>query len=248
MPRCSSALSVLVPILCWVTFVVADPTTCMTSNRRSEVIDPNSLHFVCYCNSASNPPTSEVAAAVAENDFFSLADFAYHLSGRFFSKAVFIRFNNCRYLRLRLDQHELSRIGSRFFRPDIQIRGLTFNNIYHLDLTDDPDDDPAAEKEAEEAGLVQFPTSEMLLSATAVALIRVERGARFTSLISASNATRLFIDLTAGKGGGNGAGAARNGVPNESDFNVRGFSRENTFFLTGAEKRVPLEKVRIQSL
>ena len=38
---------------------------------------------------------------------------------------------------------ELSRIGSDFFRPDIQVRGLVVEQVYHLELGRNPPRDQA---------------------------------------------------------------------------------------------------------
>ena len=70
------------------------------------------------------------AAKDIEKDFgFSLSDFAFNLAGSYFSKAIFITFQSCRNLKVKLDQSELSRIGSPYFRPDIQVRGLAVEQV-----------------------------------------------------------------------------------------------------------------------
>ena len=62
----------------------------------------------------------------------SLSSFAYGLSGSLFAKSIFVTFQSCRFLRVILDQKELRRIGSPNFRPDMQIKRLSFEHVYHL--------------------------------------------------------------------------------------------------------------------
>jgi len=87
------------------------PTVPATGDRRA-------LHFTCACEGADR--------AIAKgdgDDFFSLADFARGLPGHLFARPIFVTFRRCRRLRVRLDQLELTRIGSPFFRPDMQVSG-----------------------------------------------------------------------------------------------------------------------------
>jgi hypothetical protein len=71
-----------------------------------------------------------VAAKEIDKDHgFSLSDFAFNLAGSYFSKAIFITFQSCRNLRVKLDQSELSRIGSAHFRPDIQVRAFSVEQV-----------------------------------------------------------------------------------------------------------------------
>ena len=192
---------------------LGDETTCMTDKE-----DGHNLHFICFCDSPRR-----VVLKHFQEDFFSLADFAYNLSGAFFAKSVFISFQSCRFLRLRLDQLELSRIGSPFFRPDIQVRGVSVEHVYHLDLN------RFAPRSAEESDYLTFPSEDLMISTTAVALIGVERGAKFSNLITNSNNTELYINLEGARG--------------DEPVNVVGFNPENIYFVTNTQE-VPLEAVR----
>ena len=102
----------------------ADETTCMSDYEDGAI-----LHFICFCNS---PRLVHPAPGGAGGDLVSLASFAYGLSGSLFAKSIFITFQSCRFLRVILDQKELRRIGSPNFRPDLQIKRLSFEHVYHL--------------------------------------------------------------------------------------------------------------------
>ena len=191
---------------------VADETTCMTDKE-----DGHNLHFICFCDSPRR-----VVLKQFQEDYFSLADFAYNLSGAFFAKSVFISFQSCRFLRIRLDQLELSRIGSQYFRPDIQVRGVSVEHVYHLDL------DRFVPRNAEESDYLTFPSEDLMISTTSVALIGVERGAKFSNLIANSNKTELYINLEGAKG--------------DEAVNVVGFNPQHIYFVTNTQE-VPLEAV-----
>lgn len=192
--------------------VHGDETTCMTDHEEG-----NNLHFLCFCDSPRNIPTGDQSSQI-----FSLADFAYNLSGAFFSKSIFIRFQSCRHLPILLDQNELSRIGSNYFRPNIQIRGLSLENVYHADLNRHFTLDRVED-------YIEFPSEDIVISSFAVALIKIERGARFANLIANSNMTKIFIDL---KNGGQ--------LKEDDDFNINGFQHDHIYFITNTKEDIPL--------
>ena len=104
----------------------ADETTCMSDYEDGAI-----LHFICFCNSPRLVHPSGSGGG-ADDDSVSLSSFAYGLSGSLFAKSIFVTFQSCRFLRVILDQKELRRIGSPNFRPDLQIKRLSFEHVYHL--------------------------------------------------------------------------------------------------------------------
>ena len=112
--------SVLLVFSCIANHVLCDPTTCVSSGHREE----HSLYYLCYCGSFDDVRVDvggDRSGGGEEDDYFSLASFAYSLSGALFAKSIFITFQACRRLRVLMDQRELARIGSPYFRPDIQV-------------------------------------------------------------------------------------------------------------------------------
>ena len=81
----------------------------------------------------------------------------------------------------------------------------------------------------EDQDYLAVPDDRMELLAQSVALVRVDRGADFTKLVSFSNSTSLYIDLTDASGA-------------EEEFSVQGFSPKRVFFIT-LSKEVPLAVV-----
>ena len=69
-------------------------------------------------------------------------------------------FEQCRHLKLILDHMELSRIGSDFFRPDIQVRGLVVEQVYHLELGRSP---PRVQTELQDEYLIAFPSESLII-------------------------------------------------------------------------------------
>ena len=192
-----------------------DEVTCVTDR-----LEGHSLHYLCFCGI----PKPRVELKPEAEDFFSLADFAYNLSGSYFAKNVFINFHSCRFVRLVLDHLELSRIGSSFFRPDIQVRGISVDHVYHIDLDKfSPPQDAAPED------YLTIPTEDLVISTKNVALVGVQRGAKFSNLVALSNETELYIDL--------------NGSDGDEEVNIHGFSTENIYFVTNTEQEVPLNEV-----
>ena len=67
---------------------------------------------------------------------------------------------------------ELSRIGSDFFRPDIQVRGLVVEQVYHLELGRSP---PRVQTELQDEYLIAFP-SESLIIGKVMFCFEINRG------------------------------------------------------------------------
>ena len=118
-----AVFSLLIALRLGVSVVRADETTCMSDYEDGAI-----LHFICFCNSPRlvHPDHDD------NDNFVSLSSFAYGLSGSLFAKSIFVTFQSCRFLRVILDQRELRRIGSPNFRPDLQIKRLSFEHVYHL--------------------------------------------------------------------------------------------------------------------
>lgn len=197
-----------------------DQTTCMTDYE-----DGDGLHFNCFCTS-NNVDILQQARDIQNHPGFSLAHFAYNLAGSFFGKAVHINFQNCRHLKLVLDHMELSRIGSDFFRPDIQVKGLGIQQVYHLELVKhkiNPDVDL-------DEYLISVPSESLEIELISVALVKLDAGAKFSKLHAASDNVRLYIDLNHGK------------IDEEENLNIIGFRPRNIFFVTNT-KKIRLEEV-----
>jgi hypothetical protein len=205
-----------------------DKTTCMTDYE-----DNDGLHFVCFCDNSVEQDVASHAESVAKDPGFSLAHFAYNLAGSYFGKAVHITFQSCRHLSLILDHMDLSRIGSHFFRPDIQVRGLVIEQVYHLELLRPPPktaDEEANEGENDEY-LIAFPSESLEIQLYAVALAKVDAGAVFTLLETTSDNVRLYIDLNQGE------------VGDEDHLHIAGFRPYNIFFITNT-KKIRMQEVR----
>jgi hypothetical protein len=197
----------------------SDETTCMTTTRRY-ADDASVLHFVCFCDS---PRQVSVGEHVHRDDYFSLADFAYNLSGAIFAKAIAVSFQSCRFLRVLLDQSELTRIGSPYFRPDIAVRAIDAEHVYHLDLR--------RHVSPEGSEYLNVPAEDVNIGVRSVALVSVDRGAKFGSLHTSNNSTALYIDLNEAAG--------------DEELNVQGFSASHVYFVTSTKEEVPLKEVRL---
>lgn len=127
---------------------------------------------------------------------------------------------------------ELSRIGSEFFRPDIQVRGLVIDQVYHLELVQKPETKEANPYPDEY--LIAAPLDSLIIDLASVALVKVDAGATFSSLQTSTDSTRLYIDL-------NGQSKA----PKE-DLNVLGFRSSHIYFITNRQK-IRLQEVRINT-
>ena len=202
-----------------------DQTTCMTDFQ-----DDDSLHFMCFCNN-NDLDVQGLAQEIELHPGFSLAHFAYNLAGSYFGKSVYITFENCRYLKLVLDHMELSRIGSDFFRPDIQVRGLVVEQVYHLELIRNAPRSSVDPHLPKDEYLIAFPAESLRIELHAVALVRLDAGAKFSSLVTNTDNARLYIDLN-------------HGFPGEEDaLDIDGFTPGNTFFITKSQK-IRLKEVR----
>lgn len=200
-----------------------DPTTCMTDFEEND-----ELHFVCFCHDNYEEAIEEQAKHIAEHQGFSLAHFAYNLAGSYFGKSVHIVFQSCRHLKLVLDHSELSRIGSDLFRPDIQLRELKIEQVYHLELLQSP---PRKVDEFQDEYLIAFPSEALEIKLYAVALVKLDAGAKFSELKAISEDVRLYIDLNQGHLG------------DEDNLNIRGFMLNHICFITRNQK-IPLHEVR----
>ena len=128
-----------------------------------------------------------------------------------------------------LDHMELSRIGSDFFRPDIQVRGLVIQEVYHLELTKNR---PNLKKFQTDEYLIASPSQSLVIELSSVALVKLDAEAKFASLQSGSKNTKLYIDLT----------------HSSQDFHhdnlkILGFPSDNIFFVTKTQK-IRLQKVK----
>ena len=218
MKKCLILLLILHQGLC-----ASDPTTCMTDFEEND-----ELHFVCFCHDNFEEAIEEQAKHIAEHKGFSLAHFAYNLAGSYFGKSVHIVFQSCRHLKLVLDHSELSRIGSDLFRPDIQLRELRIEQVYHLELLQSP---PRKVDEFQDEYLIAFPSEALQIKLYAVALVKLDAGAKFSELKAISEDVRLYIDLNQGHLG------------DEDNLNIRGFMLNHIFFITRNQK-IPLHEVR----
>ena len=124
--RFAAAAAVAAVFSLLIAAAAADETTCMSDYEDGAI-----LHFICFCNSPRLVHPAPGGGGEG-GDLVSLASFAYGLSGSLFAKSIFITFQSCRFLRVILDQKELRRIGSPHFRPDLQIKRLSFEHVYHL--------------------------------------------------------------------------------------------------------------------
>ena len=70
-----------------------------------------------------------------------------------------------------------------------------------------------------------------LIELASVALVKIDAGAEFSSLQTASEAIRLYIDLNQGQ------------VGDEDKLNILGFQLRNIFFITNTQ-RIRMQEVR----
>ena len=72
--------------------------------------------------------------------------------------------------------------------------------------------------------LIAFPAESLRIELHAVALVRLDAGAKFSSLVTNTDNARLYIDLN-------------HGFPGEEDaLDIDGFTPGNTFFITKSQK------------
>ena len=91
------------------------------------------LHITCYCEVPQLVETDLSNEDQLEAPF-SLAGFVFSLSGAYFNKYLHVSFQGCRHLAILLDQADLTKIGSGVFRPDMVIKSIDVEQVYHLDL------------------------------------------------------------------------------------------------------------------
>lgn len=210
--------------------VGGDKTTCMSNIETTE-----GIHITCFCDMVKYVDTSLPDANNGNSDDgFSLAKFAYNLSGAYFNKFLHITFQSCRHLSLVMDQSELTRIGSVHFRPDIQVSSIDVEQVYHLDLVRKR---PAAAVDDEGAytKLRVEHRKDVTIDLYAVKLVKIDSGAKFGSLqVESDNGVPttsvLYIDLNQGQPG------------DENSLNVTGFQNQNVYFITKKNQKVPLRK------
>ncbi len=94
-----------------------------------------------------------------------------------------------------------------------QVRGFAAEQVYHLELLrhrPSMNGNLLLHDSKDSGGLQTAPPGSgeylgvegddaVLVSALSVSIVRVERGARFGALVTASNATELYVDLTVDK-------------------------------------------------
>ena len=223
---------------------------CDKTNCRSSIETGDGLHFICYCDTdlldtaterKAHPTIDLKPDSNGKNDF-SLAEFAYNLSGAYFRKKVHLTFQYCRHLTIILDQHELGRIGSNCFRPDIQVTSCFIEHVYHLELLHSTSVHKANGKndggKVSKYNLVDeyattFDTKDLDLTVYSVALVKVDAGANFTSLVTSTPESTLYIDLSDGV------------EVDHAQLDVKGFPTENVYFITRKKQRIPLQEVRL---
>ena len=244
----STFLHVAHALWCFNNIVIAggDKTTC-----RSSIETGDGLHFICFCDSdLLEPVTSNKAHltvdlkldADGKNDF-SLAKFAYNLSGAYFRKKIHITFQYCRSLTILLDQNELYRIGSDYFRPDIQVSSCFIEHVYHLELLPGTnlllENNKIKERGSSKLDPVQEYTPSLInakidLTVYSVALVKVHAATNFTSLVTSTPESTLYIDISDGMGN------------HGTNLDAKGFLKENIYFIDRKKLKIPLKEVRIQ--
>ena len=81
--------------------------------------------------------------------------------------------------------------------------------------------------------LIAFPSEALQIKLYAVALVKLDAGAKFSELKAISEDVRLYIDLNQGHLG------------DEDNLNIRGFMLNHIFFITRNQK-IPLHEVIFQ--
>ena len=100
--------------------------------------------------------------------------------------------------------------------------------MYHLELLQSP---PRKVDEFQDEYLIAFPSEALQIRLYAVALVKLDAGAKFSELKAISEDVRLYIDLNQGHLG------------DEDNLNIRGFMLNHIFFITRNQK-IPLHEVR----
>ena len=102
--------------------------------------------------------------------------------------------------------------------------------VYHLELLQSP---PRKVDEFQDEYLIAFPSESLEIKLYAVALVKLDAGAKFSELKAISENVRLYIDLNQGHMG------------DEDNLNIRGFMLNHIFFITRNQK-IPLHEVICQ--
>ena len=225
--------------------VDGDKTSC-----RSSIETGDGLHFICFCEDTTidtdlvtnsrNPFSVDLKPDSDGQNDFSLAKFAYNLSGAYFRKRIHITFQYCRHLTIVLDQNELNRIGSKYFRPDIQVSSCFIEHVYHLEILrnakivskDDRIDQEDQMNMIDEYAPPTFKYNDLDLTVYSVALVKVDSGANLTSLVTSTPETVLYIDISDGE------------YSDEPHIDAKGFQKGNVFFITPKKLKIPLKEVR----
>ena len=105
---------------------------------------------------------------------------------------------------------------------------LFLEQVYHLELLQSP---PRKVDEFQDEYLIAFPSEALQIKLYAVALVKLDAGAKFSELKAISEDVRLYIDLNQGHLG------------DEDNLNIRGFMLNHIFFITRNQK-IPLHEVK----
>ena len=227
--------------------VYSDKTSCRSSIETGE-----GLHFICFCEDTTidsdlitnirNPFSVDLKPDSDGKNDFSLAKFAYNLSGAYFRKKIHITFQYCRHLTIVLDQNELNRIGSKYFRPDIQVSSCFIEHVYHFEIlrnskehsnNDQPEYDDQNDMINEYAAPT-FKNNDLDLTVYSVALVKVDSGANLTSLVTSTPETILYIDIS------------REQYSDGDHIDAKGFQKGNIFFITPKKLKIPLKEVKFE--
>ncbi len=108
---------------------------------------------------------------------------------------------------------------------------LKFEHVYHLELERHKPSSGGLEYLSVPPGGVVSGNGDgggLELLVESVALVKLQRGAEFSKMVSFSNATALYIDLVGSEG--------------DEEVNVLGFNKDRVFFVTKTTE-VPLRTV-----
>lgn len=140
----------------------------------------DNLYFACTCGVQGTRAT------------FSLARFAHRLDPSIYSRRLVVDFRDCWALHLTMDQLQLSTMDSRYFRPDIHFLEINVENMYQVQLVQDPDYQA-------EAILVNPPAHRLAVRLYEVNQVVVDTEAELDKLITEWDATTLQVALQEGK-------------------------------------------------
>lgn len=175
----------------------------------------DNLYFACTCGVQGTRAT------------FSLARFAHRLDPSIYSRRLVVDFRDCWALHLTMDQLQLSTMDSRYFRPDIHFLEINVENMYQVQLVQDPDYQA-------EAILVNPPAHRLAVRLYEVNQVVVDTEAELDKLITEWDATTLQVDLT-----------TTDTAKPDHTFDISGFKPANVFFLT-SDREVALQEGKTQ--